>query len=121
MAHGHVEFKLEADPSSKSACWLKSEISPNFLASSPVTTSGSVTNPVLGLGVMVRRRWKDPALSAVHTQDPKTKVSPRLSAMIGLMKIEAVEFTMRYLVGSPTSHASFWCFRSATYQAEYPR
>jgi hypothetical protein len=24
----------------------------------------------------------------VHTQDPKTKVSPRLKATIGLMKIE---------------------------------
>jgi hypothetical protein len=45
-----------------------------------VTTSGSVTSPVLGLGVMVRRCWKDPAPSAVQTQDPKTKVSPRLKA-----------------------------------------
>jgi hypothetical protein len=39
---------------------------------------------------MVRRRWKDPALPAVQTQDPKTKVSPRLKAKVGLMKIEAV-------------------------------
>jgi hypothetical protein len=63
---------------------LKSEISPNLLASSPVTTSGSVTKPVSGLGGMVRRRWKDPAPLAVHTQAPKTKVSPRLKATVGL-------------------------------------
>jgi hypothetical protein len=69
----------------------------DFLVSSPVTASGSVTSPVLGLGVMVRWRWKDPAPSAVHTQDPKTKVSPRLKATIGLMEIEAVEFAMRSL------------------------
>jgi hypothetical protein len=53
-AHGDVEF--ESDPNSKSACWLQSEISPNFPARSPVTTSGSVTRPVFGLGGMVRRR-----------------------------------------------------------------
>jgi hypothetical protein len=40
MAHGDVEFKLETDSSSKSVWWLKSEISPNLPASSPVTTSG---------------------------------------------------------------------------------
>jgi hypothetical protein len=56
MAHGDVEFELEADSSSKSAWWLKSEISPNLPASSPVTTLGSVTKPVFGLGFMVRRR-----------------------------------------------------------------
>jgi hypothetical protein len=43
---------------------------------------------------MVRRRWKDPAPSAVQTQEPKTKVSPRLKATVGLMKIEAVEFNL---------------------------
>jgi hypothetical protein len=43
---------------------------------------------------MVRRRWKDLAPSAVQTQEPKTKVSPRLKATVGLMKIEAVEFSM---------------------------
>jgi hypothetical protein len=58
--------------------------SPNLLASSPVTTSGSVTKPVSGLGGMVRRRWKDPALSAVQTQAPKTKVPLRLRAAVGL-------------------------------------
>jgi hypothetical protein len=41
---------------------------------------------------MVRRRWKDPAPSAVQIQEPKTKVSPRLKATVGLMKMEAVEF-----------------------------
>jgi hypothetical protein len=46
--------------------------------------SGSVTKPVLGLGGMVRRCWKDPALLAVQTQAPKTKVSPRLKATVGL-------------------------------------
>jgi hypothetical protein len=56
----------------------------NLSASSPVTTSGSVTKPVFGLGGMVRRRWKDPAPSAVQTQVPKTKVSPRLKATVGL-------------------------------------
>jgi hypothetical protein len=35
MAHGDIEFELESDRSSKSACWLKSEISLNFPASSP--------------------------------------------------------------------------------------
>jgi hypothetical protein len=34
-----------------------------------VTTSGSVTKPVSGLGGMVRRRWKDPAPSG----DPGTE------------------------------------------------
>jgi hypothetical protein len=63
---------------------------------------GSITSPVLGLGVMVRRRWKDPAPSAVHTQEPKTKVSPRLKAMIGLMKTESVEFAMRSSARPPT-------------------
>jgi hypothetical protein len=40
---------------------------------------------VSGLGGMVRRRWKDPALSAVQTQAPKTKVSLRFKATVGLM------------------------------------
>jgi hypothetical protein len=57
----------------------------------------------------------------VHTQDPKTKVSPRLKATIGLMKIEAVEFAMRSSVTSPTWCVSCQCFRLATYQGEYPR
>jgi hypothetical protein len=93
----------------------------NFPVSSPVTTSGSITSPVLGLGVMVRRSWKDPAPSAVHTQDPKTKVSPRLKAATGLMRTEAVEFAMRSSVRAPTWCASYRCFRPATYQGEYPR
>jgi hypothetical protein len=38
----------------------------------------------------------------VHTQDPKTKVSPWLKATIGLMKIEAVEFAMRSSARAPT-------------------
>jgi hypothetical protein len=84
MAHGDVEFELEADSSSKSAWWLKSEISPNLLASSPVMASGSITKPVFGLGGMVRRRWKDPAPSAVQIHAPNTKVSPQLKATVGL-------------------------------------
>jgi hypothetical protein len=43
---------------------------------------------------MVRRRWKDPAPSAVQTQEPETKVSPRLKATVGLMMMEAVEFAI---------------------------
>jgi hypothetical protein len=43
---------------------------------------------------MVRRCWKDPAPSAVQTQEQKTKVSPRLKAAVGLMKIEAIEFAI---------------------------
>jgi hypothetical protein len=82
---------------------------------------GSITSLVLGLGVMVRRRWKDLVLSAVHTQDPKMKVSPRLKAMIGLMKTEGVEFAMRSSARTPTWHASCRCLRPATYQGEYPR
>jgi hypothetical protein len=37
---------------------------------------------------------QDPALSAVQSQEPKTKVSPRLKATVGLMKMEAVEFAI---------------------------
>jgi hypothetical protein len=43
---------------------------------------------------MVRRCWKDPAPSAVQTQEPKTKVSPWLKATVGLMKMDAVEFAI---------------------------
>jgi hypothetical protein len=43
---------------------------------------------------MVRWRWKDPVPSAVETQEPKTKVSPRLKATVDLMKIEVVKFAM---------------------------
>jgi hypothetical protein len=43
---------------------------------------------------MVRRRWKDQAPSVVQTQELKTKVSPRLKATVGLMKMEAVEFAI---------------------------
>jgi hypothetical protein len=71
-------------------------------------TSGIVTSPVLGLGVMVRRRWKDPE-------------SLRLKATVGLMEIEAVEFAMRSSARSPTLRASCRCFRLATYQGEIPR
>jgi hypothetical protein len=39
----------------------------------------------LRVGCMVMRHWKDPAPSAVQTQAPKTKVSPRLKATVGLM------------------------------------
>jgi hypothetical protein len=38
----------------------------------------------LRVGGMVRRRWKDLAPSAVQTQAPKMKVSPRLKATVGL-------------------------------------
>jgi hypothetical protein len=86
-----------------------------------VTTSGSVTSPVFGLGGTVRWRWKDTAPSAVQAQEPKTKVSPQLKATVGLMKIEAVEFAMRSSVRAPTWHASCRCFRLATYQGEYLR
>jgi hypothetical protein len=68
MAHGDVEFELEA--------------------------SGSVTRPVFGLGGMMRRRWKEPTPSAVQTQAPNTKVSPQLKATVGLKQTGAVEFAM---------------------------
>jgi hypothetical protein len=55
---------------------------------------GKRHEPSLRLGGMVRRRWKDPVLSAVQTQEPKTKVSPRLKATVGLMKMEVVEFAI---------------------------
>jgi hypothetical protein len=84
MAHEDVEFELEADSSSKSAWWLKSETSPDLPASLPVTTSGSVMKPVSGLGGMVRRRWTEPAPSAVQTQAPNMKMSPRSKATVGL-------------------------------------
>jgi hypothetical protein len=38
----------------------------------------------------------------VQTQEPKTKVSPRLKATVGLMKIEAVEFAIWSSARSPT-------------------
>jgi hypothetical protein len=57
----------------------------------------------------------------MHTQQPKTKVPPRLKVTVGLMKIEAVEFAMRSSARTPTWHASCRCFRPATYQGEYPR
>jgi hypothetical protein len=41
-------------------------------------------------------------------------VSSRLKATVGLMKIEAVEFTMRSSVRSRTWRASCQCFRPAT-------
>jgi hypothetical protein len=75
----------------------------------------------LRFGIMVRWRRKEPTPSAVQTQEPKTKVSPWLKATVGLMRIEAVEFTMRSSARSPTWHTSCQCFRSATYQGEYPR
>jgi hypothetical protein len=43
---------------------------------------------------MVRQRSKDPAPSAVQTLELKMKVSLRLKATVGLMKMEAVEFAM---------------------------
>jgi hypothetical protein len=43
---------------------------------------------------MVRQRWKEPAPSAMQTQAPNTKVSPRLKATVGLKQTEAVEFAM---------------------------
>jgi hypothetical protein len=57
----------------------------------------------------------------VQTQDPKTKVSPRLKATVGLMKIEAIEFAMRSSARAPTWCVSCRCFRLATYQGDYPR
>jgi hypothetical protein len=61
--------------------------------------------------------------SAVSYADPgpETKVSPRLKATVGLMKIEAVEFAIRSSMRSPTWCASCRCFRPATYQGEYQR
>jgi hypothetical protein len=46
---------------------------------------GKHHEPVFGLGGMVRRRYKDPAPTAVQTQEPKTKVSSRLKATVGSM------------------------------------
>jgi hypothetical protein len=46
------------------------------------------------LGGKVRWRWKDPTPSAVQALEPKTKVLPQLKAIVGLMKIEVVEFAM---------------------------
>jgi hypothetical protein len=57
----------------------------------------------------------------VETLELKTKVSPRLQATAGLMRIEAVEFVMRSSARAPTWRASCRCFRPATYQGEYPR
>jgi hypothetical protein len=55
---------------------------------------GKRHEPGLRVRRIVRRRWKDPTPLAVQTQEPKTKVSPRLKAIVGLMKIETVEFAM---------------------------
>jgi hypothetical protein len=51
-------------------------------------------SPVSELGGMVRQRLKDLVPLAVQTQEPKTKVPPRLKATVGLMKMEAVEFAI---------------------------
>jgi hypothetical protein len=48
----------------------------------------------LRVGRAVRRRCKEPAPSAVQTQAPNTKVSPRLKATVGLKETGAVEFAM---------------------------
>jgi hypothetical protein len=55
---------------------------------------GKRQEPDLRVGRHSEGRWKDPAPSAVQTQEPKTKVLPRLKATVGLMKIEAVEFAI---------------------------
>jgi hypothetical protein len=55
---------------------------------------GKRHEPSLRVGGMVWRRWKDPAPSAVQTQELKTKVSPWLKATVGLMKMEPVEFAI---------------------------
>jgi hypothetical protein len=56
----------------------------------------------VNIGRHVRQRWKEPAPSAVQTQDLKMKVSPRLKATVGLMKIEAIEFAMISSARAPT-------------------
>jgi hypothetical protein len=48
-------------------------------------------------------------------------VSPRLRAVVGLMMIEAVEFSMRSSVRAPNWHASCQRFRPETYQVDDPR
>jgi hypothetical protein len=60
--------------------------------------SGEVAHDYFGKrledSLRVRRHGKDLVPSAVQTQEPKTKVSPRLKATVGLMKIETVEFAI---------------------------
>jgi hypothetical protein len=60
---------------------------------------------------------------AVSSADPRPEDEgvARLKATIGLKKTEAVEFAIRSSTRSPTWRASCRCFRSATYQGEYPR
>jgi hypothetical protein len=70
--------------------WIVERNFAEFSGEGAVITLGSVTSPAFGLGVMVRRCWKEPASSAVQSQEPKTKVSPRLKAAVSLMKIEVV-------------------------------
>jgi hypothetical protein len=55
---------------------------------------GKRHEPSLRVGRHGEAAWKDPVPSAVQTQEPKTKVSPRLKATVGLMKMEAVEFSI---------------------------
>jgi hypothetical protein len=50
--------------------------------------------PGLRVGRHGEAALESPAPSAVQTQEPKTKVSPRLKATVGLMKIETVEFAL---------------------------
>jgi hypothetical protein len=61
--------------------------------------------------------------SAVSGADPRPEDEgvARLKAIVGLMKIEAVEFAMRASARAPSWCASCRCFRPATYQGEYLR
>jgi hypothetical protein len=63
---------------------------------------GKRHDPGLRVGCHGEAVLKEPALSAVQTQDPKMKVSSRLKATVGLMRIEAVEFAMRSSARSST-------------------
>jgi hypothetical protein len=55
---------------------------------------GKCHEPGLRVGQHGEAAWKDPAPSAVQTQEPKTNVSSRLNATVGLMKMEVVEFAI---------------------------
>jgi hypothetical protein len=55
---------------------------------------GKRHEPSLRVGRHGEAALEGSAPSAVQTQEPKTKVSPRLKATVGLMKMEAVEFAI---------------------------
>jgi hypothetical protein len=101
---------LEANPDSKSAAWLWSEIS--------LSVHHEPDLQVRGYGEVALE-----GSSAASNADPGAEEEGVAAVESGcwLMMMEVVEFAMRSLARSSTWRVSCRCFRLATYQVEYPR